>query len=138
MSNVLSDWCLVNRHILEGVELLCLVDKGTDACRYLQTYGNWELATWLAKVSIFLRVMKYISRYFVRKHCLQRPQQEVVMSFEMFPKILNQKCRVNKMLFKNEFYSSLLFKILQYFWTAVAICQSLMKIFVAKWILKTG
>jgi len=36
----------------EGVELLCLVDKGTDACRYLQTYGNWELATWLSKVRL--------------------------------------------------------------------------------------
>ncbi|XP_047128065.1 WD repeat-containing protein 11 isoform X1 [Hydra vulgaris] len=36
----------------EGAELLCLVDKGTDACRYLQTYGEWELAAWLAKVRL--------------------------------------------------------------------------------------
>ena len=38
--------------IAEGVELLCLVDKGVEACRYLQTYGQWDLATWLAKVGI--------------------------------------------------------------------------------------
>ena len=30
--------------------MLCLVDKGVEACRYLQTYGQWDLATWLAKV----------------------------------------------------------------------------------------
>lgn len=36
---------------LEGVQLLCLIDKGLDACRYLQAYGYWETAAWLAKVS---------------------------------------------------------------------------------------
>lgn len=36
---------------LEGVQLLCLIDKGLDACRYLQTYGEWEQAASLAKVS---------------------------------------------------------------------------------------
>ena len=34
----------------EGVQLLCLIDKGLDACRYLQTYGAWDQAAWLAKV----------------------------------------------------------------------------------------
>ena len=34
----------------EGVQLLCLIDKGLDACRYLQTYGEWDRAAWLAKV----------------------------------------------------------------------------------------
>ena len=38
----------------EGVELLCLIDKGLDACRYLQTYGSWDQATWLAKVCTWL------------------------------------------------------------------------------------
>ena len=37
----------------EGVQLLCLIDKGLDACRYLQTYGEWHQAAWLAKVSHF-------------------------------------------------------------------------------------
>lgn len=37
--------------IIEGVQLLCLIDKGLDACRYLQTYGEWERAASLAKVN---------------------------------------------------------------------------------------
>lgn len=37
----------------EGVQLLCLIDKAADACRYLQTYGEWNRAAWLAKVCSF-------------------------------------------------------------------------------------
>ncbi|XP_075922520.1 WD repeat-containing protein 11 isoform X1 [Petromyzon marinus] len=36
----------------EGVQLLCLIDKAADACRYLQTYGQWNQAAWLAKVRL--------------------------------------------------------------------------------------
>ena len=36
--------------VAEGVQLLSLIDKGLDACRYLQAYGQWEQASWLAKV----------------------------------------------------------------------------------------
>lgn len=36
----------------EGVQLLCLIDKGLDACRYLQTYGEWDSAAWLAKATL--------------------------------------------------------------------------------------
>ena len=42
---------------LEGVQLLCMIDKGMDACRYLQTYGNWDHAAWLAKVCLFFFCM---------------------------------------------------------------------------------
>ena len=38
----------------EGVQLLCMIDKGLDACRYLQTYGKWDEAAWLAKVLSFV------------------------------------------------------------------------------------
>uniref|UniRef100_A0A672NJL1 WD repeat-containing protein 11 n=1 Tax=Sinocyclocheilus grahami TaxID=75366 RepID=A0A672NJL1_SINGR len=38
--------------LLEGVQLLCLIDKAADACRYLQTYGEWNRAAWLAKVRL--------------------------------------------------------------------------------------
>ena len=37
---------------LEGAQLLCLIDKGLDACRYLQSYEEWEHAAWLAKVGM--------------------------------------------------------------------------------------
>ena len=39
-------------HLPEGVQLLCLIDKAADACRYLQTYGEWNRAAWLAKVAV--------------------------------------------------------------------------------------
>jgi len=38
--------------LAEGVQLLCLIDKGLDACRYLQTYGEWDRAAWLAKATL--------------------------------------------------------------------------------------
>uniref|UniRef100_A0A4W4H9W4 WD repeat-containing protein 11 n=1 Tax=Electrophorus electricus TaxID=8005 RepID=A0A4W4H9W4_ELEEL len=38
--------------LAEGVQLLCLIDKAADACRYLQTYGEWNRAAWLAKVRL--------------------------------------------------------------------------------------
>ncbi|MGH0115855.1 UNVERIFIED_CONTAM: hypothetical protein FKN15_054211 [Acipenser sinensis] len=43
---------IANGKLAEGVQLLCLIDKAADACRYLQTYGEWNLAAWLAKVLI--------------------------------------------------------------------------------------
>ncbi len=36
----------------EGVQLLCLIDKSQDSCRYLQTYGEWFHSVWLAKVTL--------------------------------------------------------------------------------------
>nr|CAG4643694.1 EOG090X00DN [Lepidurus arcticus] len=38
--------------VWEGAELLCLTDKVPDACRYLQTYGQWDDAAILAKLSL--------------------------------------------------------------------------------------
>lgn len=37
---------------LDGVQLLCLIDKGLDGCRYLQTYGEWQTAAWLARATL--------------------------------------------------------------------------------------
>ena len=53
-------WRKLNDIVLstEGVQLLCLIDKGLDACRYLQTYGEWDSAAWLAKVKLH-----FLSRY---------------------------------------------------------------------------
>lgn len=50
MSEGLHGLCLP-----EGVQLLCLIDKAADACRYLQTYGEWNRAAWLAKVGALSR-----------------------------------------------------------------------------------
>lgn len=36
----------------EGAQLLCLIEKQQDACRYLQTYGEWYYSVWLAKSTL--------------------------------------------------------------------------------------
>ncbi|KAM8924117.1 WD repeat-containing protein 11 [Pelodytes ibericus] len=43
---------IANGKLAEGVQLLCLIDKAADACRYLQTYNEWNHAAWLAKVRL--------------------------------------------------------------------------------------
>jgi len=43
---------IANGKLSEGVQLLCLIEKGLDACRYLQTYDQWDQAAWLAKVTV--------------------------------------------------------------------------------------
>ncbi|XP_076467443.1 WD repeat-containing protein 11-like [Babylonia areolata] len=43
---------IASGRLAEGVQLLCLIDKGLDACRYLQTYGAWDQAVWLAKSTL--------------------------------------------------------------------------------------
>lgn len=42
---------IANGHILEGVELLNVIGKNGDACRYLQSADKWLDSIWLAKVS---------------------------------------------------------------------------------------
>ena len=32
--------------------MLSLIEKSLDACRYLQSNGEWERSVWLAKVSL--------------------------------------------------------------------------------------
>lgn len=54
--------------VAEGVQLLCLIDKAADACRYLQTYGEWTRAAWLAKVgdsscAMNIRMDSLVSRF---------------------------------------------------------------------------
>ncbi|XP_078312164.1 WD repeat-containing protein 11-like [Crassostrea virginica] len=41
---------IISGKLQEGVETLCLLDKVLDACRYLQTYDEWQQAAWLAKL----------------------------------------------------------------------------------------
>ncbi|XP_041368583.1 WD repeat-containing protein 11-like [Gigantopelta aegis] len=55
---------IANGKLSEGVQLLCLIDKGLDACRYLQTYGSWDKAVWLAKSSLnFAECSEVIKRW---------------------------------------------------------------------------
>ncbi|KAL1460934.1 hypothetical protein WDU94_012870 [Cyamophila willieti] len=40
---------IANERVWEGVQLLCLISKGLDACKYLISYKQWQDAVWLSK-----------------------------------------------------------------------------------------
>ncbi|VDM31717.1 unnamed protein product [Hydatigera taeniaeformis] len=41
-----------SNHLYEGVEMLCMLGMHLEACRYLETYNEWETAVWLAKCTL--------------------------------------------------------------------------------------
>lgn len=45
---------IASSRLFEGAQLLCMIDKAMDACRYLETYAEWNAAVWLAKVNFNL------------------------------------------------------------------------------------
>jgi len=53
---------IANGNVWEGVQLLCLIGKGLDACRYLISYGLWEAAVWLAKSVLPIAEMHEVMR----------------------------------------------------------------------------
>lgn len=60
-------------NIWEGVELLCLIGKAGDACRYLQSYGHWRPSVWLAKcalpVSETVDILKRWAHHLITSGC---------------------------------------------------------------------
>ncbi|VDP77442.1 unnamed protein product [Echinostoma caproni] len=42
---------LSNGQLDEGIELLCLIGLYADACRYLESFDQWDHSIWLAKVT---------------------------------------------------------------------------------------
>ncbi|KAH9489673.1 WD repeat-containing protein 11, partial [Bulinus truncatus] len=77
----------------EGVQLLCLINKGLDACRYLQTYGAWDHAVWLAKATLepsdCLEVMKRWAEYLSSTQVNQKSKSVLVLlSLGQFYKVL--------------------------------------------------
>ncbi|XP_013381759.1 WD repeat-containing protein 11 isoform X1 [Lingula anatina] len=84
---------IANGKLSEGVQLLCLIDKGLDACRYLQTYGEWNQAAWLAKATLnaseSLEVMKRYSEHLCSAAVNHKSQAVLVMlSLRQFVKVL--------------------------------------------------
>jgi hypothetical protein len=43
---------IANNNIDEGIQMLCLIGKSFDACRYLQSYDRWTDSIWLAKIAL--------------------------------------------------------------------------------------
>ncbi|OTF74578.1 hypothetical protein BLA29_001184 [Euroglyphus maynei] len=49
---LVSTSLIANGHITEGIELLTIISKTSDACRYLQSSEQWFDSIWLAKSSL--------------------------------------------------------------------------------------
>ncbi|XP_005089399.1 WD repeat-containing protein 11 [Aplysia californica] len=84
---------IASGRLIEGVQLLCLINKGLDACRYLQTYGAWDHAVWLAKASLeageCAEVMKRWSEYLNSPQVNQKSKSVLVLlSLGQFYKVL--------------------------------------------------
>ena len=55
--------------VSEGCQLLCLINKALDACRYMQTYGQWHQAIWLAKSTLGEEESALVLKRYVDQLC---------------------------------------------------------------------
>lgn len=82
---------IANGNIGEGVQLLCLIGKGLDACRYLLSYSMWEQAVWLAKAILPQQEMQEIFRKWA-DHLWTSSQKNkallVYLSLGEFPRVV--------------------------------------------------
>ncbi|XP_077868471.1 WD repeat-containing protein 11 [Saccoglossus kowalevskii] len=84
---------IANGKLSEGVQLLSLIEKGLDACRYLQTYGEWQQAVWLAKSTLnYVECCEVLKRW-ADNLCLPEVNQKskavlVMISLGLFHKAL--------------------------------------------------
>ncbi|KAL5022239.1 hypothetical protein ScPMuIL_001394 [Solemya velum] len=119
---------IANGKLSEGVQLLCLIEKSLDACRYLQTYGAWDQAVWLAKATLnyadCCEVMKRWVDYLCGTQVNQKSKAVLVMlSLGHFVKVVEmlysmrqfsraacfiQSCREFGVMDKNEENNSLI------------------------------
>lgn len=93
---------IANGRLSEGVQLLCLIDKGLDACRYLQTYDQWHQAAWLAKVTLdyseCLEVMKRWADHLASPQVDQKNKAMLVLLS------LGQFTRVVELLYSQRYF----------------------------------
>ncbi|XP_072335440.1 WD repeat-containing protein 11 [Scyliorhinus torazame] len=83
---------IANGKLAEGVQLLCLIDKAEDACRYLQTYGEWNRAAWLAKVRLNTEECAEVLKRWVDHLCSSQVNQKskailILLSLGCFNKV---------------------------------------------------
>ncbi|XP_033632855.1 WD repeat-containing protein 11-like isoform X3 [Asterias rubens] len=84
---------IANGKLSEGVQLLCLINKGIDACRYLITYGEWSQAVWLAKATLPFPEYSEVLRRYVDFLCSPTYNQKtkailVLLSLGQFQRVL--------------------------------------------------
>ncbi|KAK7498382.1 hypothetical protein BaRGS_00010336, partial [Batillaria attramentaria] len=84
---------IASARLSEGVQLLCLIDKGLDACRYLQTYGAWDQAVWLAKSTLDFNECSEVMKRWADHLCTTQVNQKskallVLLSLGQFHKVV--------------------------------------------------
>ncbi|XP_038045535.1 WD repeat-containing protein 11-like isoform X5 [Patiria miniata] len=84
---------IANNKLSEGVQLLCLINKGIDACRYLITYREWNQAVWLAKATLPFSEYCTVLRRYVDYLCSPTVNQKtkailVLLSMGQFQQVL--------------------------------------------------
>lgn len=68
-----------------GVQLLCMIGKGSQACRYLTSYNRWEQAVWLAKCSLSKNDCDTVLKMWA-DHLLSNRNQVILLTFIVFGK----------------------------------------------------
>ncbi|XP_064464638.1 WD repeat-containing protein 11-like [Ornithodoros turicata] len=84
---------IASGRISEGVQLLCLIGKGLDACRYLQLAGQWERSIWLAKSTLSYEESQEVIRkwadYLALPHVNQKTKAALaLLTIEHYTKCL--------------------------------------------------
>merc|ERR1712142_18477 len=79
--------------VSEGCQLLCLINKALDACRYMQTYGQWHQAIWLAKSTLEESDSAQVLRRYVDHLCSANVNLKsyailVLLSLEQYPRAM--------------------------------------------------
>ncbi|XP_072042557.1 WD repeat-containing protein 11-like isoform X2 [Amphiura filiformis] len=93
---------IANGRLSEGIQLLCLINKGMDACRYLQTYGQWNQSVWLAKATLNFPECSEVMRRWVDYLCTPQVNQKSKAILVLIT--LGQFYKVLEMLFSLHYY----------------------------------
>ncbi|VVC35482.1 Hypothetical protein CINCED_3A000598 [Cinara cedri] len=82
---------IAENKINEGIQLLCMIGKGSQACRYLISYNQWEQAVWLAKCSLSKDDCDTVLKSWADNLLSNRNQEEailVLLSLKRFNDVL--------------------------------------------------
>ncbi|KAG8183940.1 hypothetical protein JTE90_006865 [Oedothorax gibbosus] len=86
--------------VSEGVQLLCLIGKAGDACRYLQGAGRWDEAVWLAKATLPVKENQDILKRWIEYLCstnMDQKNKAILAHLSMY-----EFWKVTKLLFTNQ------------------------------------
>ncbi|XP_054721445.1 WD repeat-containing protein 11-like [Uloborus diversus] len=78
---------IASGRISEGVQLLCLIQKASDGCRYLQGAGRWIQGAWLAKAALSENESREILKRWVDHMCSAAVDQKargILMLLSLF------------------------------------------------------